>query len=208
MSKTSAYWSFASTAVAMTTLAIVSMVVVGSISAGDQCVVTLETRYNDIQQSPATIPTIKRNLSDQLNRFSFRSVEIDIHGRNGAPRLTATGSCTTRHWTSLGTRSFTESNATVCLTVWRSWRKFHYASPSHEVVTVWLNVFTPPEPEILSRAIEKQIPRTLIWSPKELLSACPAAGDSLRDAIKRAAGPRFRPCKANLFLFLSARATM
>src|ERR1700731_3744216 len=86
MSKSPGCCFFASTTVALATLAIMSLVAVRSISADEQCIVTPATRYNDIQQKSGHDSYDQaESLLDQLNRFNLRSLEIDIHGRKGSP---------------------------------------------------------------------------------------------------------------------------
>jgi hypothetical protein len=196
---------FASTAVALTTLAILSLVAVRSISADDQCVVTPETRYNDIQQKSGHDSYDRaQSLLDQLNRFNLRSLEIDIHETKGAtPALDDDWFVYHASLDALGDKVPPGRQCDRLSDCLAKLRKFHDASPSHEVVTVWLDVFMFPEPELLSRAIERQIPRSLIWSPKELLAGCPAAGNSLRKAVKTCGWPSISALQGKFIFVLT-----
>src|ERR1700683_2413857 len=196
---------FASTAVALTTLAIVSLVAVRSISADDQCVVTPETRYNDIQQKSGYDSYDRaQSLLAQLRRINLRSLEIDIHKTKGAtPALVDDWYVYHASMDPLGDKVPLGRQCGRLSDCLAGLRKFHDASPSHEVVTVWLDVYTFLEPEVLRRTIEKQIPQSLIWSPKDLLSGCPAAGNSLRKAVKTRGWPSLSALKGKFIFVLT-----
>lgn len=146
-----------------------------------------EPAYNEVRQKSSHNSYQRYEaLLDQLVYHRVRSVELDIHNAKGTSWPAVTGNWYVYH-------SSTEP-ATSCHRLsdcLNELRAFHLENPSHEVVTVWVDLKDPFEtgrmPADLDTRITTHLPSTWLFTPADLMARCTGA-TSLQAAVTGACG--------------------
>lgn len=161
-------------------------------------------RYNEVRQK-SSHNSYKRQeaLMDQLIYHRVRSLELDIHiGKSNWP--TIQGSWYVYHVNGIDA-------GTTChrlVDCFSELTAFGGTQPSHEVVTVWIDVkddwsiFAGHQPEDLDTLIDFFFSSSRIFRPSDLMAHCPTAG-TLQQAVSQCGWPLLTDLRGKFIFVLT-----
>jgi hypothetical protein len=137
--------------------------------------------YNELRQKSAHNSYQRYEaLLDQLVYHRIRSIELDIHnGKSGWSK-------TAGNWFVYHDDSTPETSCHRLSDCLDELRAFHLANPTHEVVTVWVDLKdafeTDRQPQDLDNQITAHLPAAWLFKPSDVMAGC-AGVSNLQSAV-------------------------
>lgn len=144
-------------------------------------------RYNDVQWTAShNSYAQEKDVFFQLQEWRLRSIEFDLHTKKR--RLGATENAPAGDWLVYHTPSDDFTNCRLLSDCLTRVKTFHDSNPRHDVITIFFDMEGVGEPghteDDLYNLFRRALPQGAIFSPADLMAACPAAA-SLQEAVTR-----------------------